>query len=151
EPVEVQGALNRHEGVRDSWVMLCRQPSGEPGLTAYFVPHGRDTPAPAELAAFARGLLPGHMVPTSFVPVAGLPLTSAGKLDHTKLPVPAAEHLAGTRVYEAPRDALEGTICSLWSELLGLERVGINDNFFEIGGHSLLALRAFARLEIETG
>src|SRR6185503_935408 len=89
--------------------------------------------------------LPAAMVPTHYVSVDAWPLTARGKLDHKALPAPKADVLAH-EAYEAPRGELETTLATLWSQLLGVERIGRHDNFFSLGGHSLLAVRLIERL-----
>ncbi|MFE0176202.1 amino acid adenylation domain-containing protein [Streptomyces sp. NPDC059002] len=104
-------------------------------------------PLLAELPEYLRGRLPDYMVPAVVVPLSELPLTPAGKLDRRALP---AKHTAAVSS-RGPRNSHEETLCSLFSELLGLERVGIDDNFFELGGHSLLATRLINRARAELG
>ena len=86
------------------------------------------------------------MIPAAFVELAQLPLNINGKVDRDALPAPVDTRSAPESAYVAARDALEEQLASLWSELLGVERVGVHDNFFELGGHSLLATRAAVRI-----
>ncbi|NBR26717.1 MAG: hypothetical protein EBU08_23670, partial [Micrococcales bacterium] len=92
--------------------------------------------------------LPEYMVPAHMVVIEKIPLTSNGKIDRKGLPDPEVE-ISLADQYVAPRDEIEAKLCEIWSEVLGLERVGIHDNFFEIGGHSLLATRVISRIRSE--
>jgi acyl-coenzyme A synthetase/AMP-(fatty) acid ligase/aryl carrier-like protein len=113
------------------------------GLVAYVQ---RDDPdEPVDLAAFLATKLPAHMVPTHFVTMKALPLTPNGKIDRKRLPKPGTTQ----RTYTAPASELEHKISAVWSELLGLERVGSDDNFFALGGHSLLLVQLQRRLREE--
>ncbi|MEO7387341.1 MAG: thioesterase domain-containing protein, partial [Gammaproteobacteria bacterium] len=97
------------------------------------------------------GRLPAYMVPTTFVTLDALPLTANGKVDTCALPAPAAGDAQDLAGYVAPRDDIERRMCRVWGELLGNDRIGLDDNFFAIGGHSLLAAKLFARLDGEFG
>ena len=98
-------------------------------------------PDPVELAARLRRLLPEHMIPAAFVPLPALPLMPNGKVDEAALPAPNLERPELPTPYEAPRDDRERAIAGLWTHLLGVERIGVHDNFFDLGGHSLLVAR----------
>ncbi|HEV7516553.1 MAG TPA: beta-ketoacyl synthase N-terminal-like domain-containing protein, partial [Thermoanaerobaculia bacterium] len=147
---EIEACLAAYPAVRQA-VVLARENrtgSGDVRLVAYLVPEG---PAPeiAELRAWLRARLPEPMVPAAFVALDAWPLTPNGKIDRRALPAPesgAAEPRAGGR---PPRPGLEGTIAAIWREVLGRERVGVEDNFFDLGGHSLLLARVHARLKAE--
>jgi amino acid adenylation domain-containing protein len=149
EPGEVAAVLREHAAVRAAAVVARRSRAGETMLAAYVVPAGAAPPdlAPA-LRAFLAARLPEPFVPAVFVPLPALPVTSTGKLDVRALP--AAEPTAARRG-GAPRGELERTIAAIWSELLGVEQVGIADNFFELGGHSLLMARAQAAVSEALG
>ncbi|HJX27116.1 MAG TPA: non-ribosomal peptide synthetase, partial [Thermoanaerobaculia bacterium] len=147
EPGEIETALLAHPGVRQAAVEV-REIAGGQALVAYVVgPEDRvdpPRPAAAELRRLLRRHLPEHMVPAFFVPLAALPLTPNGKLDRKALPAPE-QQLAGEG-YVAPRTPLEEVLAGIWAELLGLERVGIHDDFFAIGGQSLLAAQLVAHV-----
>ncbi len=140
EPGEIESALRGLRGVRDAIVVLRDDAQGAE-LVAYVVPDGRQPPAPALRAALQR-LLPEHMVPSAFVAIDAVPLTPNGKLDVSALPAPGR----GEREYVAPRTECEQLVASVWAEVLGRERVGARDHFFELGGQSLLAIRAMSML-----
>ena len=97
------------------------------------------------LKKFSSENLPGYMVPAAYVRLDALPLTPNGKLDRKALPSPDGDSFA-RRGYEAPAGEAEELVASIWSDLLGVERVGRHDDFFELGGHSLLAVRLVSRL-----
>jgi amino acid adenylation domain-containing protein len=146
---EVEQALREHPRVRQAAVVLREDQPGRRALAAYVVPHdGADgvaaVPAAEELRAFLRRRLPEPMVPALFVPLAAMPLTTSGKLDRRALPAPAHEGLAER--YVAPRSRLEQLMAEVWSEVMGIERVGVHDNFFDLGGDSILSIRILARL-----
>src|SRR5262249_12631657 len=153
ELAEVQSALALHPRVREAAVAV-REEGGEPQLAGYFVPEeGASAAAPTvgELFAYLRERLPDYMVPGALVRLAALPLTAHGKVDLARPPAPerARPHLA--IAYSAPQSELERTITALWQEELRVETVGIDDNFFDLGGHSLRMARVHARLKEALG
>jgi phosphopantetheine binding protein len=109
------------------------------------VPSRRPAPTTAELRAFLRETLPEYMVPWTFVELAALPVTGNGKLDRAALPAPRAVR-AAAGAYVAPRNDLERAIGAVWREVLRLDRVGVQESFFEVGGSSLLLARLQSRL-----
>jgi len=153
EPAEIAAVLATHEKVRACHVTVRRQSTGDIGLTAYVVlDDGAGEPtSPGALRRLLSAHLPSYMVPTSLVAMDALPLTINGKVDVRALPDPDAASALGRTEYVEPRDAVERTMCQVWAKTLGIDRVGLDDNFFEIGGHSLLAARLFARLDEELG
>jgi amino acid adenylation domain-containing protein/FkbH-like protein len=150
EPAEVEAVLGRHPAVRECAVLVDRPASGDARLVAYL--SGSTLPA-AELRAFLRQSLPDYMVPAAFVTVVRLPLTANGKVDRAALPaVPAASDAEeATPQVKLPRDEVEKRLAWLWADLLGVEAVGIADDFFDLGGNSLHALRLFARIRKDFG
>jgi amino acid adenylation domain-containing protein len=149
EPGEVEALLLSHPGV-DAAVVVAREDTpGGRALVAYIV--ARDgIPDATALRDVLRQQLPEYMVPTAFVALERLPLTSNGKLDRASLPAPDLGH-SPDRMYTAPRSELEAKLVRVWARTLGLDRVGIHDDFFELGGHSLLAVRLLAEVEREVG
>jgi amino acid adenylation domain-containing protein/non-ribosomal peptide synthase protein (TIGR01720 family) len=143
EPGEVAAALLAHPRVGEAEVV-----AREGRLVAYLVPTGPETaPTGEELRAFLRARLPEPMIPGAFVPLAALPLTAHGKVDRKALPAPAAPaEVAGEA---PPRDAREERLAAIWREMLGLERLGVHDNFFQLGGDSILAIQVVARARRE--
>ncbi len=150
EPREVETRLCSHPQVRDAVVTAREQAPGDQRLVAYYI---ASAPLSAEaLRAHLMQQLPDYMVPAAYVRLAQLPLTPHGKLDRGALPAPADEDYA-RRDYEAPADDTEQTLAEIWSEVLGIERVGRRDHFFDLGGHSLVAVQVISRvrqaLEVE--
>ncbi|HEU4558931.1 MAG TPA: alpha/beta fold hydrolase, partial [Longimicrobium sp.] len=149
EPGEVEAALTSHPGVADGVVHARADAGGDMQLVAYLVPAEGAALHASDLRAHLRERLPESMVPSAFVSLNALPLTSSGKVDRGALPAPAA--VRGERPYVAPRDALELRLARLWEEVLGVGAAGVRDDFFDVGGHSLAALRLLAAVERFTG
>jgi nonribosomal peptide synthetase DhbF len=151
EPGEIETALLRQGSVAQAVVIVREDVPGVARLVAYVVPVGRSIDV-ASLRAHVGALLPDYMVPSAIVMLDRLPLTPNGKLDQRALPVPDLAPLSRRRV---PRTPQEEILCGLFAEILGVERVGIDENFFELGGHSLLAIRLISRvrssLDVEIG
>ncbi|MDB1086990.1 amino acid adenylation domain-containing protein [Streptomyces sp. ACA25] len=147
EPGEVEAALTAHPHIAQAAVVTRRTGDTTPCLAAYFVPApGDPVPDPAALHEYLSERLPDYMVPAACVPVDRLPLSPNGKLDLKALPAP---DLTTRTPFRAPRTAREKALAKLFAEVLGLERVGIDDGFFELGGHSLLATRLITRARAE--
>jgi acyl carrier protein len=109
------------------------------------------TATAAELREHLGERLPEPMVPSVFVPLDALPLTPNGKLDRRALPAPGGDRLGSGLPYVAPRNELESAIASIWAEVLGIERVGLHDSFFDLGGTSLTLVQVHGRLRSELG
>jgi amino acid adenylation domain-containing protein len=147
---EIEAAVTRHPGIRDAVAILWPAEAGAQ-LVAYLVPAGERTPEGNALRDFLRASLPEPMIPTAFVTLSLLPLTSNGKVDRKALPPP---EMAGTVVsahFAAPRTPVEELLAGVWAEVLGLERVDIHQSFFDLGGHSLIATRVVSRLRSVCG
>jgi amino acid adenylation domain-containing protein len=145
EPDEISAALSHHAGVAQSAV-IAEGEGIDKQLIAYIVPKDEEPPRADELHDFLAARLPNYMLPATYVRIASLPLTANGKLDKSALPVPsAANTLASTR-YRAPGTMVESRVASIVETLLGVEGVGIDDNFFLLGGHSLLGTQLVLRL-----
>ncbi|HLL45402.1 MAG TPA: amino acid adenylation domain-containing protein, partial [Longimicrobiaceae bacterium] len=147
EPGEIEARLASHPGVREAVVLALDDGAGGKRLVAYFVGEALESEA---LRAHLSGQLPEYMVPAAFVRLEALPLTPNGKLDRRALPAPGADAFAA-RAYEAPVGEVEKELAGIWSELLGVERVGRGDHFFALGGHSLLAVRVVSRVRRALG
>ncbi|MFJ5552101.1 amino acid adenylation domain-containing protein [Streptomyces sp. NPDC093225] len=137
---EIAHALLEHPGVGEA-VVQVRTDSGEKQLVGYLVaqePGG--LPDPGELRTLLRRTLPEYMLPAAFVPLERIPLTVNGKLDHRALPAPDTATLRGAGAYTAPRTPVEERVAAVWAEVLGVERVGVEDSFFDLGGDSIRAI-----------
>ncbi len=137
EPGEIEAQLLAQEGVHNG-VAVIRELDGEPVIVVYFEASASVTPR--SLHDALRLCLPDYMLPGYYVPLSRVPLTANGKVDRDALPAVAKEH-ALTEDYIAPRTDLETQVVQLWQEILGKSRVGLNDDFFASGGHSLKAMR----------
>jgi amino acid adenylation domain-containing protein len=145
--------LGEHPGVREA-VVVARSDGGdgeERRLVAYAVPEPGSAPAAKELHAWLGERLPAYMVPAAFVPLAALPLTPNGKVDLRALPEPDWGRGAGDSRSATPRTPLEELLAGIWSTVLGVSAVGLHDNFFKLGGHSLIATRVLSRVRDAVG
>ena len=126
--------------------MIVREDApGARRLVAYLVPESSPGPSIGDLRRELATTLPGYMVPSSFVLIPRLPLTPNGKVDRRALPEPDASSPEPSR-FIPPRTPIEEIVVSIWSGVLGSDRVGVEDNFFELGGHSLRAVRIISRV-----
>ena len=147
EPAEIEAALLQHPAVEKCVVAVHVEPRTEKRLVAYVVIRDSVSLAAHELRSFARSKLSAPMVPAAVVFLDHLPLTLNGKVDRRALPPPPA--LSGSEDYVPPRDALEAKLTGIWEQVLGVHPIGVKDNFFDLGGHSLALVRLFARIEKE--
>ncbi|MFF2954225.1 amino acid adenylation domain-containing protein, partial [Kitasatospora sp. NPDC057965] len=146
---EIEQVLARHEAVRQAVVTLHESADGDRRLVAHCATAVEPSPELAlELRRFAAETLPGYMLPAAVVPLPALPLTGSGKVDRRALPAPDFTLFAGGR---AARTAREELLCGLLGEVLGLDRVSIDDDFFALGGHSLLAMKLAGRVRSVLG
>ncbi len=146
---EVECVIEEHPMVRQAAVRVSRGEDGDVRLVAYVVTEAGTTVLGSEIRHALRTRLPDYMVPAIVLPISALPLTPNGKRDRAALPDPLSAPRESSFV--APRTEAERAVAGIWCELLGVERVGLLDNFFEIGGHSLLAIRATARVRQRLG
>jgi amino acid adenylation domain-containing protein len=142
---EIEAVLRGHEAVREA-VVVVREEEGEKRLVGYVVGGAGVELRIEEVRRWARGKLPEYMVPGWYVEMERLPLTRNGKVDRHALPPPqsARRHLEAS--YIAPRNKIEQRVANIWQELLRMDKVGINDNFFDLGGHSLLMVQLHSKL-----
>jgi amino acid adenylation domain-containing protein len=147
EPGEIESVLTQHPAVLQSVVMPREAAAGDVRLAAYVIANETQPwPGEAELRSFLSERLPGFMVPSTFMLLETFPLTPNAKVDRKSLPEPDWGQSGAAVTYVAPRTPFEEVISGIWSQLFGIERVGINDNFFELGGHSLLATTFVSRV-----
>ncbi len=149
---EIEAALVRHPAVAQAAVVVREDGPGERRLVAFTVPVEAGTePSPGELRSALQERLPDYMLPAAFVPVTALPLSPSGKVDRRLLAAwaaaPGLVRPGAERELVPPRNAAERILAEAWAEVLGLERVGIHDNFFALGGDSILAIRAVTRCQ----
>lgn len=143
EPGEIECLLRAHPAVGSAAVVARPCAGGEKRLVAYVALINNSSLSPTELRGYLRHQLPEYMIPATFVLLPALPLTPNGKIDRESLPDP--EQPAGGG-YEQPRDEIEELLAGIWSEVLGLELVGRDQNFFDLGGHSLVATQVISRV-----
>jgi len=145
---EIESILAHYPRIRDVAVVARPGPGGDKRLVAYVV--SDDPLVPRELRELLRSKLPEYMVPSAFVQIERLPLTSNGKVDRVRLPEPEESRGSNTTAV-LPRNDVERRLVGIWEEVLGVSGIGTHDNFFDLGGHSLLAARMFVRLEQTLG
>ncbi|AJR06621.1 non-ribosomal peptide synthetase [Photobacterium gaetbulicola] len=143
EPGEIEHALNGNEGIREVAV-IARERDDNPYLAAYLVPASNEKLDIEAIRQSLASVLPAYMQPTTYTLLDKLPLNSNGKLDRSALPEP--ERVVDGN-YIAPRNDVESMLCQIWQDLLGVERVGINNHFFHLGGHSLLIAKLVANIK----
>ncbi|MDT5272766.1 MAG: hypothetical protein QOH49_4952, partial [Acidobacteriota bacterium] len=143
---EVEAALDQHAAVRECVVMALPDASGTQSLVAYLVPAQQQELDVKEVRGFLKGKLPEYMIPSAFVLMEQLPLTTSGKVDRKALPAPdgARPEADGTLVRAG--NTLELQLVMLWENILGLSPIGVTDNFFNLGGHSLMAVRLMSQI-----
>ena len=150
ELAEIEASLSQHPGVREAAVVVNERVPNDKELVAYVVPAREPGPTADALRVFLRQKLAPYMVPAGFVFLEDLPVTPTGKIDRQALPrLDGASHLTST--VAEPRSYLERQLVDIWQAVLAVDRVGIRDNFFDVGGHSLLAAQMFAQVEARLG
>jgi len=145
---EIESALSALPGIREAIAIVRQDTPGDARLVAYVTGDFAEMSEPVDLRQSLRDKLPDFMIPSAVVLLPALPLTPSGKVDRKALPAPDRGPAPG---FVAPRTAVEEVLAEIWSELLGLDHVGVHDNFFERGGHSLLAVLLMARIEKRLG
>jgi len=148
---EVEAAICSHPLVTESVVIASSDLLGEKRLVGYIVTKPDQQVESNDLRAFLRQGLPDYMVPSTFIELDEIPLTPNGKIDRKALPVPDSTISRTEAAFVAHRDDLELRLTKIWEEILGLHPIGIKDNFFDLGGHSLQAVRMFADVEVTFG
>jgi amino acid adenylation domain-containing protein len=156
---EVETALSDMPAVKDTAVTVRQDTPGDKQLVCYVVPadpkdhddHERKKALTQLVRDHITAKLPAHMVPGAFVVLAAMPLTANGKVDRKALPAPMPDRPMMRAEHVAPRNVVEQELCSIWSKALGVDNVGIHDNFFEIGGHSLTGIQLLGKVEQHFG
>ena len=142
---ELEAALVAHPGVREAVAAVRSDWEGDSRLVAYVVMEaGQD--GPAGLPSHLEAWLPSFMIPQHIVELEQLPKTPNGKIDRLALPTPDNNSGREDRAYQPPTTTTEASVSEIWASVLGIDRVGAHDNFFDIGGHSLLAVRMMSRV-----
>ncbi|WP_373536478.1 amino acid adenylation domain-containing protein [Microcoleus sp.] len=138
---EIETALAKHPAIKQAVVLAREDEPGDKRLVAYLAVNPQEQLTIADLRVQLQGQLPDYMVPAVFVTVEAMPKTPSGKIDRRALPPPDSQRQELSQGYAAPQSDLEKVLAGIWSKLLKLDRVGIHDNFFEIGGNSLMTLQ----------
>src|SRR5581483_7225330 len=142
---EIEAVLRRHPYIKDAVVVSRHDVAGGLRLIAYLVSQeGAENSAAVQDSL--RAMLPEYMVPSIFLWLPGLPRSLSGKIDHQALPNPADHKMLPEAPFAKPETDMEWTVAKIWQEVLGVDQVGRHDNFFEVGGHSLLLVNVFERL-----
>jgi surfactin family lipopeptide synthetase A len=144
---EIETALGQHPAIQETVVIAREDRANEKRLVAYVVPNQQPAPTVSELRCFLQQSLPDHMVPSAFVLLDALPLTPNGKVDRRGLRVPEGLRPELEAAYVEPQTEVERIIAGLWQEALHVQKVGRHDNFFDLGGHSLLLIRVHSALQ----
>ncbi|MBN3876527.1 amino acid adenylation domain-containing protein [Nostoc sp.] len=147
---EVEAVLSQHGDVEGCCIIAREDTPGDKRLVAYVVAHQNCTPTISELRQFLKAKLPDYMVPSAFVMLEEMPLTPSGKVDRRALPAPDL-HSSNSDKYVAPRNQVELELTQIWSRILKVDKVGVKDNFFDLGGHSLLTPYLMAQIKQQFG
>lgn len=145
---EVESVLVQHPAVQETVVTIREDVPGDKRLVAYVTPAtAEQPPALTEIRLYLREKLPAYMVPSAIVVLDALPLTTNGKIDHQSLPAPDETRSDRANSFVAPRNLMELQLAEMWEEILNVRPIGLTDNFFDLGGHSILGLRLMARIQ----
>jgi acyl carrier protein len=148
---EIEALLNEHPAVRESVVIAKEGVNGDKRLIAYIIPREGQNPNRHQLRQYAQERMPDFMVPAQVVFMKAFPQTPNLKIDRKALPPPEADVKEEESNFEPPATEVEAAVAELWRELLGVQRIGRRDNFFESGGHSLLAMQCVVRVHDRFG
>nr|WP_322680943.1 amino acid adenylation domain-containing protein [Nostoc sp. DedQUE03]MDZ7976395.1 amino acid adenylation domain-containing protein [Nostoc sp. DedQUE03]MDZ8048009.1 amino acid adenylation domain-containing protein [Nostoc sp. DedQUE02] len=148
---EIEREIAQHPEVRETVVLARQEETGEKQLVAYVVPHQNSSYISNQLRSFLEQRLPDYMVPSAFVLLESMPLTVNGKLDRQKLPAPSRERPQLEQAYISPQSDLERLLAGILSDLLKIDRIGIDDNFFDLGATSISILQVAVRVQQELG
>lgn len=151
ELAEIEALLAQHPDVQETVILLLADEGSESQLVAYIVAAPDTIPGPDKLRAFLSKKLPGYMVPARYMFLEAFPLNPNGKIDRNALPRPGTERPALGTSFVAPRDDLETALVEIWQELLQIDEIGVEDNFFDLGGDSLLATELASHVRDQLG
>jgi amino acid adenylation domain-containing protein len=146
EPETLEQLLNQHEAIADTAVTTQPDSQNQPQIVAYLIPQNDSIPDQQTLITYLRQQLPTYMMPAAFVALDTFPKTSNGKINYRALPAPIWQ-TSDTTQYEAPRTPIEETLAGLFTDLTSVPKVGLYDNFFQLGGHSLLITQLASRIQ----
>lgn len=146
EPGEIETALEQHPAIRQAVVVAREDTPGDARLVAYLLVAQERAPLVSALRSFLKLKLPNYMIPTAFVPLDAMPLTPNGKIDRRAFPAPNQARPALAEAFVSSRTPTEEMLAGLWATVLGIAEVGVHDNFFDLGGHSLMAVQVVSRL-----
>ncbi|WP_258298244.1 phosphopantetheine-binding protein, partial [Paenibacillus peoriae] len=146
---EIEGRLLAHEFIKNAVVMEQRDDRNHAFLCAYYVPDGEEVTS-EELRIYLQRELPNYMVPSYYIELEKIPLSPNGKVNRRELPMPNVEQQMELK-YEEARNETEQKLTEIWKEVLGVERIGIHDHFFELGGNSILMVQIRTRISREMG
>ncbi|BAY66402.1 amino acid adenylation [Calothrix brevissima NIES-22] len=144
---EIETMLTQHPAVRETLVLARQDATGNQQLVAYVVPSQQPAPTTSQLRNFLQQQLPEFMLPAFFIILAELPLTANGKVDRQSLPIPDTTRPELDEAFVAPRTTPEKILAEIWADILGLEQVGIYDNFFALGGDSIRSIQVRSQAE----
>lgn len=147
EPGEIESVLKQHPGLQEAVVLAQNNGLNDKRLAAFVVPTSLPTPAQDELHSFLKTRLPYYMLPATYTFLEALPLTPHGKVDYRALPASGGYSARPTLSHVKPRTEMERLIASVWQTVLRVEKVSINENFFDLGGHSLLMIQVHTQLQ----
>ncbi|TFI53961.1 amino acid adenylation domain-containing protein [Mastigocladus laminosus UU774] len=142
---EIEAIISQYQAVRETVVVVREESEDSKRIVAYVVPQTEQTLTIPELRSFLESKLPSYMVPAAFVTLEALPLTPNGKVDRRALPTPELTRVLSSNIV-SPSTPIENLLAGIWAEILGIDKVGINNNFFELGGHSLIATRVISQI-----
>ena len=144
---EIEAALKEQPEIKQAVVIAREDRPGDKRLVAYLVATASTVPTTLELRTRLKRQLPDYMVPTAYVFLDQIPISSNGKIDRKALPLPAETQTLQADTYIAPRNHLEKMLVGIWAEVLGVQQVGLDDDFFDLGGHSLVGVRLLAKIK----
>jgi aspartate racemase len=149
EPGEIETKLKQHRSILEAVVVSRHDLPSENSIAAYFVSEKSDIPSTSDLRRFLSEKLPEYMIPSFFMKLECMPRLPNGKIDRQALPRPGKKRPSLASVYVMPGNQTEKIIADIWQEVLGIDEIGIHDNFFDLGGNSLLIARVIARMKEE--